>query len=269
MRAVRAVPAALPDVPSDRRGVGVASRAHLAHARGATARRRGRRRVRRLHGRVRAVPGLRAGVPAGVPFGRLMERTRDAGGDASVVRASVAPARLSPARSPPARRRRVSGSGRRATAARVAPLAVPSPRPSGAGAAATAALEGERLRRLALHRLCDGRVGAPCARQRRPRDRSDGCGRGVPLDSRRCGLLRRARRARRADRRRAGDGSRGDGVDARRRADPRRQRRLRRGDEGLRAPRRHRRGARVQPSRRRHPRMAGSSRRPAAGGRAR
>ena len=58
----------LPHCPTYRvtgRGGRVAPRPHRRHARGPVRGRRCRRPVRRLHGRVRAVPGLRDGLPVG------------------------------------------------------------------------------------------------------------------------------------------------------------------------------------------------------------
>ena len=63
VRRLRAVPAALPDVPGHRGGGPVAPWSHRRDARRAVAGRRCRRRVRALHGDVRAVPRLRAGLP--------------------------------------------------------------------------------------------------------------------------------------------------------------------------------------------------------------
>ena len=63
VRRVRAVPAALPDVPRHRPRDRVAARADRGDARGRARRRADRRRVPRRDGRVRAVPRLRGRVP--------------------------------------------------------------------------------------------------------------------------------------------------------------------------------------------------------------
>ena len=65
MRGVRAVPAALPDLPGDRRGVGLAARAHRGDAGRALRGPPARRRLHPLHGPVRAVPCVRSRLPVG------------------------------------------------------------------------------------------------------------------------------------------------------------------------------------------------------------
>ena len=56
---VRAVPAALSDVPAHRRGDGVPPRAHRRDARGRRRHRRGRRHLRLVHGPMPRLPGVR------------------------------------------------------------------------------------------------------------------------------------------------------------------------------------------------------------------
>src|SRR5205823_604455 len=63
VRGLRPVPAALPDLPGDGGGVGVAPRAYRRHAGGSLGGASPRRRFHPLHGPVRAVPGLRGRVP--------------------------------------------------------------------------------------------------------------------------------------------------------------------------------------------------------------
>ena len=64
MRELRAVPAALPDVPGDGGGRAVTARPDRCDAVGAMARmRRSTTAFVQVHGDVRAVPGMRAGVP--------------------------------------------------------------------------------------------------------------------------------------------------------------------------------------------------------------
>ena len=59
VRGVRPVPPPLPDVPADRRGVGVAARADRRHAFGRRGNGRGRRHVRDVHGPVPGVSRVR------------------------------------------------------------------------------------------------------------------------------------------------------------------------------------------------------------------
>ena len=63
VRRVRAVPAALPDVPAHRRGDGVTARAHRSDARGRRRHRRGRRHLRLVHGSMPRLPGVRGRLP--------------------------------------------------------------------------------------------------------------------------------------------------------------------------------------------------------------
>ena len=63
MRGVRPVPAALPDVPADRRGVGIASRTDRGDAFGRRGHGRGRRHVRDVHGPLPRVPRVRGRLP--------------------------------------------------------------------------------------------------------------------------------------------------------------------------------------------------------------
>ena len=84
---VRAVPAALPDVPRHRRGGALATRADRRHARSRVAWRPDRRRLRRDHRDLRAVPRVRAGLPE-----RRAVRPPDRG-HAAATRASSARSR--------------------------------------------------------------------------------------------------------------------------------------------------------------------------------
>ena len=78
VRGMRPVPAALPHVPGDRRGGAVAARAHRRHAGGpaGTALRRTGPFVHFMETCVQC-RGCEPACPSGVPFGRLMEGTRD------------------------------------------------------------------------------------------------------------------------------------------------------------------------------------------------
>ena len=107
VRRLRAVPAALPDVPRHRRGGAVAPRPDRRDARRAVAWRRARRRVRAVHGHLRAVPRLRAGVPE-----RGAVRSADGGhppcpGRSPPHRAPVAAGGVRRPRSPPVAARRL------------------------------------------------------------------------------------------------------------------------------------------------------------------
>ena len=82
MRGVRAVPAALPDVPGHRRGGAVAARAHRRDACRAVATAPVDGEFVRFMDDVHPVPGCETACPRGVPFGHLMEGTREALADA-------------------------------------------------------------------------------------------------------------------------------------------------------------------------------------------
>ena len=258
MRGVRAVPAALPDLPGDGRGVGVAARADRGDACRPLRRSPARRRLHPLHGPVRAVPRLRGGLPVvgavRPPDGRRARHPRQ--GDA--LPAVVAAGGLPPPRPPPPPPGGVDRArGRPARRSRAPPAG------SAAPAAAAPPLHAHRHRRLAVHRLRDGRLDAARARvgdtgPHRGRRRGGAAGFGR-------GLLRRAACARRAARRRACAGPPRDGVDAGRRARARRLGRLRRGAQGLRAPARHARRRALRRPRAGRERVAGASRRRAAG----
>ena len=240
---VRAVPAALPDVPRHRPRDRVAARPHRGDARGrvATARRSTTRSAPRWRSASRAA-GCEAACPSAVPFGQLMEQTRAA---------------LPPPRSRVRRvaewlaysRRAARGTGCCsrsrgccwvAQRLRLVPKRLGLPR----ALAAPARRAGRRrARRLAVHRLRDGRVAARHAPRRRrgscarPAHASRGPARGGDC----CGALHLH----------AGRETRGAAGSRRacvasmpgRRADRRRQRGLRRGDEGVRHAARHRRRA--------------------------
>ena len=156
VRGLRAVPAALPDVPGHGRGGALTARTHRRDARRAVARGRSRRRVRALHGDVRAVPWLRAGVPERgslrPPHGGHPHRL----GRRASHRTAVASSGLRRARPPPHTARRILDPGRgpavaagaAAGRARSCPAASRSGRaPDGRG-------------RVAVHRLRDGRLDA-------------------------------------------------------------------------------------------------------------
>src|SRR5437763_14977175 len=87
---------------------------------------------------------------------------------------------------------RLEGLGGRATDPTVAALAVAAPRAadSGAAAAAGAAILGDR--RVAVHRLRDGRVEATHPRSRGPGPRGDRRRSADPVDARERRLLQRA-----------------------------------------------------------------------------
>ena len=83
MRGVRAVPAALPDVPGDGRGGAVAAGPDRRDARRAVARRRGDDEFVRFMETCVQCRGCEPACPSGVPFGHLMEGTREALADAA------------------------------------------------------------------------------------------------------------------------------------------------------------------------------------------
>ena len=157
VRGLRAVPAALPDVPRHGRGGAVAARADRRDARRAVARRADRRRVRALHGDLRAVPRLRAGVPerraVRPPDGGHPRRARPSGtasrrgGSGRRSPCSAATGRCSPGRrcwpSPSGCASCRGGPGSPALPLRRGPAVAP-----------------DRRRRVAVHRLRDGRLDA-------------------------------------------------------------------------------------------------------------
>ncbi|CAA9262462.1 MAG: Glycolate dehydrogenase, iron-sulfur subunit GlcF, partial [uncultured Acidimicrobiales bacterium] len=259
LRGVRALPAPLPDVPRHGGRDALAAGPHRRHAGRPLGGDAGRRDVRAGDGRVRPVPRLRAGVPL-----RRAVRPPDGGSAGHAGRRDRVPASLAPGGLPHARPPPPAGPGvprpRRRPATAPDP---PAPRPPRA-AVAVGPPTGERVGRVALHRLRDGRLAA----RRAPCRAAGGGGhghRGGPAGQGER-LLRRTARPRRPARRRPPARRAGDGLHAGRRADPRRCRGLRGSPEGLRAPRRHRRGRAVLGPGARRPRVAGASARPAAGG---
>ena len=242
MCGVRALPAALPDVPGHGRGGRVAARPHRGDARGRTGDdAEPDAAFVQLHGRLRAVPRLRDRVPVGravrpADGGHAATRSPPRassrlGGSARVwslghhrlLLAGDSSARCGPARPPRAEaRHRALRPARRCRWS-------PSPlEPTGndvwlfTGCVMDA---WQRAVHAAAHPTSSAATGVGVAL---PGKGGDCCG-ALHVHA---GLTRRrapARRARHA-------------VDARRRADPRRLRRLRRRDEGLRPPARHRRG---------------------------
>ena len=198
VRRVRAVPAALPDVPRDRARDRVAARAHRGDARGRATRRAHRRRLPPRDGRVRAVPRLRSGVPVGravrSPHGGHPRR----GAPATPPAAAAPPGRVDrvprrAALSRRARRAHVAAARRAAAASRAAPVRHPAhhtPRPAAARRPGR-----RRPRRVALHRLRHGRVAA----RHPPRPPRASCAPPAHASRDRRGrrLLRRAARARR------------------------------------------------------------------------
>ncbi len=121
----------------------------------------------------------------------------------------------------------------------------------------------DRHRRLAVHRLRDGRMATQHPPQLRRADHAD---RRHLRRSRFEGrVLRSTARPRRPPRRCSCPCRAGDVVDARRCADPRQLRGLRRSDEGLRRTHRHRRCDAVQRAGARHQRVARRADRPAPG----
>ena len=100
--------------------------------------------------------GCEPACPSGVPFGQLMEGTRDTLAGAAPDDAVVAAPRLSGARPPSAAARRLHAAGRR-------PATAPGAEANGPAEAAGAPWPGraaDRRRRVAVHRLRHGRVAA-------------------------------------------------------------------------------------------------------------
>ena len=187
VRQLRAVPAALPDVPRDRRRGVVAARPDLGDARRPLRRRRGHRRLRALHGDVRAVPRLRAGVPQ-----RRAVRPADGGhprhaGCAAAHDAVVAAARVPRARPPSAAAGRLDVARRRPTVA----TGAEADGAAEAGAAPRPAPDADRRRRVAVHRLRHGCMAARDAPQHR-----QGARRRVGVTYRHPGCWRRRAAAR-------------------------------------------------------------------------
>ena len=170
---MRAVPAALPDLSGVRRGGPVAAwpdRRHSNRGRRGTA----RRHLRPAHADVCAVPGLRDGLPGVGPL-----RTADGGSPRRAgahFGAALAAGRLPPAGIPP-------GPDRPDHGRRPGPARPPHSAPTGPAAvvavfaATSSAADGDRRRRLVVHRVRDGRLAAPhpsgghrrarCVRRRR------------------------------------------------------------------------------------------------------
>lgn len=160
MRGVRAVLASLPDVPGERGGNAVAARPHRCDEGG---RRRcpDGPRLRGDHSNLRSVPGLRDRVPV---LGALRS---DDGGDPRGHRGPlgtlVAAFGLLDARASPVAAVVVSGRGSRA-ALGPGPSTVGGAVVAAAASGSAAAVGVDRLGRVAVHRLCHGRVatvGAP------------------------------------------------------------------------------------------------------------
>ncbi len=240
LRELRAVPAALPDVPGDGGGGLLAPRTHRRDAIGAvaTVRRGGDEFVAFMETCVQC-RGCEPACPSGVPFGHLMEGTRRALASEHRTTSRLQRMALASARK---HRLLLAGSSVLALAQRLRLV----PRRLGLAAAPAAAWRGRHrarpapIRRVAVHRLRDGRLDAPHPRGDEAGDRGRrwAC---VQVPGRRGRLLRRAAHPRRPARRGRRARPEGDGVDAGRGADRRQLRRLRCGDEGLRPPARHRR----------------------------
>ena len=164
LRQLRPVPAALPHLPGDGGGGGVATGPHRSHARRAVAGRRGRPRVRVVHGRVRAVPRVRDGMPLGRAVRPADGGHPDHAGRHGAHDAVVAADRPADPRPPWPAPGRLEGAGRGAAG----PPRAPAPRPaSPPAAAAGAASVGHR--RVVVHRLRDGRLAALGPRRRAAR----------------------------------------------------------------------------------------------------
>jgi hypothetical protein len=264
VRELRAVSAALPDVPGHGGGAVLAAWAHRCDAVRRSWRSPGRRDVPRRRRDLRAVSGLRAGVSE-------WRRVRCADGAdpngarrPTVDHAVVAADRIRSAGASSCPARRFDGAGAGATPpARAAPPRGAPPRAAPGGTVASDRRPSDQRRRVDLHGMCDGRMATLDPSQHgRPGGRNGshvlGAGR------RRC-LLRCAARACRSARRRTGVGPPGDRLDARRRADPGELRRLWRRDEGLRRAAPERGSTTVQRSCARHLRVARRPRRRVAG----
>ena len=189
VRAVRAVPAALPHVPGHGRRVRLAPWAHRARCATCSATAHRSMPPSWVHRHVRAVPGLRDGVPIGRALRAADDRhpSRDRawcpGGSAPACGRWPITGWCSrgPPRSPS---RSARGSWCR-----------PGwgyPRAAGASAAAAP----HRHRRVAVHRVRDGRLAARRARRARPGADSDGRRVAAAARAARQRVLRRARRAR-------------------------------------------------------------------------
>ncbi len=166
---LRALSAALPDVPGDGRGAVLASRPHRCHAGGRARRAPDRRRVRRLHRDLRAVPGLRDGVPEWGAVrgadGTDTNDTRRRRPDDSLVAAARFACCLGTGCCSLGRRRSPWPTvPARSEATRDSPPATPAP----------AGGRDDRRRRVALHRLCDGRLATRDASQHGGADRARG-----------------------------------------------------------------------------------------------
>ena len=214
---------------------------------------RRRRRLRRVHGRCVQCRGCETACPSAVPFGRLMEGTRAT--LATQARLRPAPA-LAGARPPPAAARPGHRRSQSSNASASCPGAsgcprLPLRRPR---------LHAERDRRVALHRVRDGRLAAAVHAATQRVIEATGAGVALPGAGAACcgalhihaGLARRRRTARRARRwppcpatRRSSSNSAGCGAQLK--------------DYGICSARR----GRVRPGAR-HPRVAGAARRPAA-----
>ena len=267
MRRLRPVPAALPDVPRQRRGGAVAARSDRRDASRRVARRPDRRRLRRTSSRRacsagvasrRARAGCRTVTSSRRPRRRSPSATTSRRAGSGRLRDALPtsdPARrVDAARGRPAAARLVPRAGRRLADP---PAAAPRS-PAGVDRGA-----GRRTRRVAVHRMRDGRLAAGDAPRHggaRRRDRRDApAGRRIgPAVAARC-TSTPGWRTRLADwPRRVIADMPGDG------ADPRQLGRLRRGAEGLRTAARHRRRGRVRRPRGRRPRVARRPRRRAA-----
>ena len=260
MRELRFVPPALSDIPGDGGGAVLAARSHRRDARRRPGRAAGRRRVRRLRRDLCAVPRVRNRVPergavrcadGGDPVG-----ARRRGADHALVATDWLPCVAAPSA---AAGRLDDAGGRTAPATRAE-----APRCAAAAAATRSEGRGDRRRRVAVHRVCDGCVATRDASQHRHAGGAHG-GHGCCVRPERR-LLWGVARARGAPRRGGVAGRTGDGVDAGRRADPRELRRVRRLDEGLRDAGGHGRRPPVQRPGARHLRVARRPARPVARG---
>ena len=129
VRGLRAVPAALPDVPGHGRGGAVAAGPDRRHARRAVARAPVDDDFVRFMETCVQCRGCEPACPSGVPFGHLMEDTRDALARADRTAPRWLRARLRRPRPPPAAPRRLDGAG-------AGPAAAPRPAPPRPRAAA-------------------------------------------------------------------------------------------------------------------------------------
>ncbi len=112
VRELRAVLASLSDVPGHRRGEVLTTRPNRCHAGGRQRNPADRRLVRRLHRDLRAVPGVRAGMPERGALRRLDGGDQNRAGNERKDHAVVATARVRRPGSPPDVARRVDAARR-------------------------------------------------------------------------------------------------------------------------------------------------------------